>query len=346
MTRRGKAIARTAIALSLAVVVGAVLASKDRIAEEWWLHKLRNGNAGEREKAADSLAAIGSLRAVPHLTQILSQETLGESRWGPLQSQLRVGPPVLSIDQLHYAAGALVRIGSPAIQALLDAYKRIDQDVYHPFQIQYALENIRPARVEHFQEALRDKDERVRAFAAICLSHADGEVPQAVAALVESLNDEACMVRESAAQTIAILGSAALGAVPALIEVLRRDDCIDAQIHASNALVEIGAEESRIMDLAWVLMNPEEDALVRRNVAKTLGRIGAPAVSVLLGALRSNRDSIRSAAIRGLIELRPRAAAVAALQSAMEEGDRQVRGDAAKALRELREESTDAGEAR
>ena len=126
MRRRGKAIALTATTLGLAVLVGAGIAAKDRIAEEWWIYKLRTGDEEEKKEAAQKLGEMPSLRSIPHLAVFLSQSPRVDSgRSGvPVRSIEMAGPHGSSAvrfknEPLHPATAALVNCGPASVPILL-----------------------------------------------------------------------------------------------------------------------------------------------------------------------------------------------------------------------------------
>lgn len=113
MRRKGKAFAVAAVGLGLAVLVGVGIASKDRILEKWWLHKLKTGGEREKETAARALARVKSIGAVPVLATLLCSEASA-------RALLLEGNGKHRYLKVHYAASALEKIGVPAVPALGD----------------------------------------------------------------------------------------------------------------------------------------------------------------------------------------------------------------------------------
>src|SRR5262245_21823676 len=104
-TERGKRTAAILTMAGIATILAGVIALRGRIREEWFLLELQKGDEEAKKAAAAKLADIRSARAVPHLMALLKatdEEDLVDHRQSP---------PVLKV---HYAAKALVRIGSPA----------------------------------------------------------------------------------------------------------------------------------------------------------------------------------------------------------------------------------------
>jgi HEAT repeat protein len=112
MTPRGKAIALSTAAVGLVVLVMAGIVAKDRILEEWYLHKLRLGDDQEKLYAAEKLAEIKSVSAVPALLGCLRVELHGRST---AYSQWTLGEQACRLQE------SLARIGKPALPDLLRA---------------------------------------------------------------------------------------------------------------------------------------------------------------------------------------------------------------------------------
>ncbi|MBI4601949.1 MAG: hypothetical protein HY721_08310 [Planctomycetes bacterium] len=111
VNRRGKAIAISTAVLGVVVLVAAGLAAKDRIREEWYLHKLKTGEQNEREVAAEVLGELKCNRAVPLLVELLRDESTARNLLEPLTGKRRH-------LKIHYAAGSLEKIGAPAVASL------------------------------------------------------------------------------------------------------------------------------------------------------------------------------------------------------------------------------------
>ena len=111
MNRRGKAFALSTAVVALAVLVAAGFAAKDRIREEWYLHKLQTGGQNEREFAAEVLVELRSSRAVPVLVELLRTESTVRNLLVQRQGRTRY-------LKTHYAARSLGKIGTPAVPEL------------------------------------------------------------------------------------------------------------------------------------------------------------------------------------------------------------------------------------
>ena len=112
VNRRGKAIALSTAAVGLVVLVAAGIAGKDWILETWYLRQLMCGSDHEKLYAAEKLAGIRSVRAVPALLFCLQEELRGRSD-ASLQWTLS--------GQAFHLQGCLARIGKPALPTLLRA---------------------------------------------------------------------------------------------------------------------------------------------------------------------------------------------------------------------------------
>lgn len=115
MVMRGKIVAVSSVLTGLMVLVGAGLSAWPRLEEEWWLHRLRNEDEGERRHAAKRLGALGSVRAVPELVAAMRPAIAARSQ------EIYIGSPegILGGDVAYYQA--LVRIGQPALPGLIRA---------------------------------------------------------------------------------------------------------------------------------------------------------------------------------------------------------------------------------
>jgi len=69
MAARGRTIALWSAGLGVIVLLGGAVALRERILEEWHIHKLRTGNPEEARRAAEALGRMGSVRAVPALLE-------------------------------------------------------------------------------------------------------------------------------------------------------------------------------------------------------------------------------------------------------------------------------------
>ena len=109
MKPRGKAIALLTVALGLLVLIGAAIAAKGRLREEWCIYRLKSGDVHARLSAIKELEEKRSVRAVPYLIAMLYKEDLQPS--GERNT--------VSMD--GRAAVALIRIGQPAVPLLTEA---------------------------------------------------------------------------------------------------------------------------------------------------------------------------------------------------------------------------------
>lgn len=157
--------------------------------------------------------------------------------------------------------------------------------------------------------ALQDSEPTVRRTAAQALAQIGD--PEAVPALTAALRDPEDAVREYAARALGRIGPAAKPAVPTLIDLLQKDEERDVREHAAKSLGLIGREAlgdqvaAAVAALTRGLKDEERD--VRENSARTLGQLGDAS----------------------------RAAIPALREAAKEDKDREVRREAAEALKIL-----------
>jgi hypothetical protein len=64
-TRQGRTVAVWSVVLGVLVLVGAGWAMRERVAEEYWLYRLEDGDEEEKRVAVERLGEIGSARALP-----------------------------------------------------------------------------------------------------------------------------------------------------------------------------------------------------------------------------------------------------------------------------------------
>jgi RNA polymerase sigma factor (sigma-70 family) len=232
--------------------------------------------------AASALGNIGK-EAVPSLLELLKGKDKVLRKWAAV-SLSNMGPeakeavPVL-IESLEdedenvrvWAAGALGRMApesKSAIPALIKLLKKGGQA-----QRELPVEQFRTPTVDalsRFHEA-------------------------AVPALSEALKDRDDNVRAAAAETLALIGSAGKGAIPNLISALR-DKEQQVRQNATSALVRIGAEAVP----ALVEALKDKDPAIRAGSAQALGEMGstvaASAVPALVKAMGDEDKRVREAA--------------------------------------------------
>ena len=190
------------------------------------------------------------------------------------------------------AAGALARIGKPAIERLIQALKDKNSRVR-----QYAAESlgeIGDARAfESLIQALKDEDVLVRRNAAKSL----GEIgdARAVEFLIRALKDEEDCVRINAVDSLGVIGDAR--AATAVLQALKDSG---SQVRKSAAAVLI-----KIVDAQAV--EPLIKALQRYDIgdyaAQALRRIGKPAVEPLIKAWKSGDSLVRAYAAEIVLDI-------------------------------------------
>ncbi|PNG53100.1 putative oxidoreductase/HEAT repeat-containing protein [Variovorax sp. WDL1] len=195
------------------------------------------------------------------------------------------------------AQAALVRIGEPAVPALI--------------------------------AAMRDSDDNVRIRAAGALEGLGAKARSAVAALIVGLKDPHRYVRSSCASALRKIGAGATSAIPALIEVLSDDDDRTAA-EAADALAAMGPAA---MPAIPALVRSLSGGFVYMSARRALKGLGAAAAPELARALGHPNVQVRQRAAWTLEDLGPQAtAAVTALSATLKDSDAGVRRGAAKAL--------------
>ncbi len=123
MSRRGKSVALCSAAAGLVVLVGTAIAAKSWIVEEWYIRRLERGSLDEQVAAAERLAELRSVRAVPALLGALRTELRRRCSSLPVNSMGMVSfigdPDNLLGERGVRIRKALVKIGKPATLDLL-----------------------------------------------------------------------------------------------------------------------------------------------------------------------------------------------------------------------------------
>jgi HEAT repeat protein len=96
--------------------------------------------------------------------------------------------------------------------------------------------------VQHWLEALKDRDSRLRKRAVEALGAVGTADPAAVPALAEAVRDRDAAVRTAAVLCLLRIGPAARDALPALEEAARKDRDRQVRNYAARALEKIRAE--------------------------------------------------------------------------------------------------------
>lgn len=162
---------------------------------------------------------------------------------------------------------------------------------------------------EQWTKVLKQGDAAARIQAAGVLAEIckedEPDTKVVVPALVEALKDKEGKVRGFAAEALGYVGSDARAAIPDLINLLKdRDD--EVRSRAAFALGGFGAEaKAAVPALIGLLADPDDG--VRASAAAGLGEIGAPAkeaVPALTKALKDADDDVRLNAAAALGSLK------------------------------------------
>ena len=140
-----------------------------------------------RDKVADALGAIGDARAVEPLIK-----TLKDSSWPHFS-----GP--VSGDLWHSGAGALGKIGEPAVEPLINALRDSDDDVRLWAVVALGATDDKRA-VEPLIKMLKDDEDDIRMRAADALGYIGDH--RAVKPLRRALKDESQRVRAAAGHAL------------------------------------------------------------------------------------------------------------------------------------------------
>lgn len=114
---RGKRIALLAGTVAVIALAVAVLASWDRLREEWYIWRVSSTDLKVSREAAEALGSLRSVRAIPELVRLLEEEKL----WPLIVLRSRELPPgkeKIILDPISYA---LCKIGPAALPRLRHA---------------------------------------------------------------------------------------------------------------------------------------------------------------------------------------------------------------------------------
>jgi HEAT repeat protein len=175
----------------------------------------------------------------------------------------------------------------------------------------------------------------VRWRAADALNQMGKDAAAAGPDLVTALSDPDALVRDVAAQAVGKLAPDVPGAVPALVKLFPDKTAVRAVSNFKRA----GAEA--VPHLLPLLNDPKLDVPTRRQVIRTLGKIGEPAkaaVPALIELTDKDPDAgIREQAAEALGDIGPGAAAegIPALVRALKHPAAMVRRDAVRSLGQM-----------
>ena len=198
------------------------------------------------------------------------------------------------------------------------------------------------AEVDDYQalaQALSDRDDKVRAFAASKLGELGYRkpvskwLPEVHAALVVALGDEVVEVRRAAAQALGELGQV-IPTSRVHLEGVLEDPSPEVRAAAATALGKLKAKES-----LWALMRllKDPEPAVRTAAIYALGNLDEKEVASILARYLKDEDrSVRESAARALGKIKE-PATVGPLLAVLNDDDERVRWYAAASLGEIGE---------
>lgn len=286
-----------------------------------------------RQKAVEALGNIPDGRAVAALLALAAQR---ESEWrvrkALVYALVRVGDSrvVGALEELARDPNRLVRravmelcaglddprIGELLARALPDAEPSVRRSAL------ISLGRRRePSHARAAAACLGDEHPTVRAVAVRALAQLDPEL--AAGELVLLVSDPTENVRQEVADA---LGEAGLDAGVGALEALLRDEAPGVRARAAEALGLISTPRA-VTALATALL----DSRAREHAQHELGRLGVPALRVLLTSARAADPALRAAAAATLGRLR-NPQALPTLRLLTRDEDAAVRQAAAEAL--------------
>jgi HEAT repeat protein len=186
--------------LALALLVLSTVLVRERIVEQWFIWRLDSEKETQRRAAAESLARVGSPRAIRALVRVL-EEPIGRESFGDY-----VG---------NWITGVVVTIGPRAIEPIEEVL------LHHPHPIvrqraARALKKIGPQAVPSLVKAARGPDDVVRWQAILELGSMGPDAEPAIPLLIEILRREEGRARLSAVWALGNIGLPARDALPDL----------------------------------------------------------------------------------------------------------------------------------
>ncbi len=225
-----------------------------------WLTQLKSTNVNQRSEAVLALGRLADTDAIQALVDVLCHDD--------------------ALNIREDAVWSLARMGSAAVQPLLDALKEANAHARH--NIAHALGKIGDVRAaQPLISLLHDPDEAVRLKTVYVLGQLGAR--EAVEPLTACLNDVSESVRWT---TIEVLAGYGEGAVDALHAMLHHHEA-QAREGAASTLGRIECPQS-ITALLDALN--DEDAEVRLAVVQALGELGAHDIAPTLESLRDDPD--------------------------------------------------------
>jgi HEAT repeat protein len=208
-------------------------------------------------------------------------------KYGWMWSVLR---DVKNGQSMRYSAEGFARIGPRSVQALREALTS-DQKTTRSAALRSlgmiasgdnaAVRDLVKPAIPDLINALRDKDDDVRMWAAIALGHIGPDAVSAVEPLVGLLKDEQnAQVISSAIRSLGEIGPGAKPALPILVAMVQNPG-YPARVFATQAFWRIGpkgrAEASIVVPVLIDQLVTSKDTRMREWVTEILCEIGSPA---------------------------------------------------------------------
>ncbi len=318
-----------------------------------WLRELSDGDAEARRVAAQALGAYGreAEEAVPALARALRDKD-GFVRGHAARSLGRVAlrPDVAvqpltdalsdPLDFVRYSASSAVgEFGEDAVRPLIKAMRegKVSKFRHHATS---ALIRVGKPAVPALGDALADADDEVRMQAALALGEVGRDAAGATPALVAALGDRFFQVRGAAAQALGKIRPTSNDVVAALNDAVADRNRL-VRIDALCALAQIDPRRTEGVVKRLIEYGDDEEGGVPEHAAEALGRLGQPAVDLLVARLKeAAEDGGRIAAASRLAAIgKP---AVASLTDLLESEEEPIRVLAALSLSQIGPDAKDA----
>lgn len=259
-----------------------------------WMPQSQNWYERVRGKTFEKLRDIRSIELLSKdlknrnkVTRMLAAEALGMTK-----DARAVTPLIQALEDRDWlvqksAARALRRIGSPAVDSLIQALGNPAEQVRESVaRVLGKIENVRA--VGPLIQVLGDEEGRVRKTAAEALGRIENS--RAIEPLIHTLKDGYWSARKPVAEALSKVND--IQAIEPLIQSLGDEDWFVREA-ALEALKRMGS--SAILELIQALGKTKGD--VRRRVAEALGRMGISVIKPLFQALWNAKKDVRKGAL-------------------------------------------------
>ncbi len=255
MTSESKRLTHLTVCVGVAIFLVALYVSRETFLERYWLWKLEAEDDDQRKTAAERLGAMGSVRAIPILVQLLRDypqpEATVEGKRIILFTSVPKQSPLSNVVifemrddywQSFWIGKAIAAIGSRGIPLIAEGIKddgwlwtvKLDgpssrggipvrRNLIMDIGLRKAIDEIGPAAFPHLVDMSKDENPNTRRLAVLSLPSIGQDPDEVIEVLLGTLKDEDHRIRFLSAWAIGEFGSVAVQAIPALEKALDDD---------------------------------------------------------------------------------------------------------------------------